>query len=264
MTTRPGAPAGAAYYQLDATVQEYLAFHYPDPARDPLEALLGPRTPPLRERFPFAAAGLAPARPSGRALDVGCACGRVTFELARTHRLAVGIDLSARLVAAARAVQSSGRARYRTVLEGDLLEEHDVAAPAAPNARFAVADALRLPFRPASFDTVAALHLLDRVPDPGRALDELERVVAPGGTLLLASPWTWLDPWTPPERRLGGFRRGGEAVRGADTVRARLAGSFRAVREVRMPFYIPHHARSGQLGTTQILVFERTSGCLSP
>jgi len=259
MTTREGAPKGKAYYELDGTRNEYLAFHYPDPARDPLDALLGPRTPSLKERFPYAVADLVPARPRGRALDVGAACGRVTFDLARTHREAVGIDLSHNLVAAAREVQATGRARYRTVVEGDLVQEHDVAVAAPPNARFAVADALRLPFASRTFATVVALNLVDRVPDPGRALDELGRVAAPGATLVVGSPFTWLSEWTPRAKWLGGFQREGQAVRGAETVRARLAPAFRVVRDVRMPFYIPHHARSGQLGTAHVLVFERTS-----
>ena len=67
-------------------------FHYPD--GDPLEALLGAATPPLASRFPFALRDLWERRPDGLALDVGAACGRMTFELARDHRWAVGLDLA--------------------------------------------------------------------------------------------------------------------------------------------------------------------------
>jgi len=254
---RPQSPEGAAYYELSSTRDEYLAFHFP--GTDPLEALLGDRTPPLKERYPFGVPKLWRARPEGAALDVGAATGRTTFDLARGHRVAWGIDLSATLVAAAREVQRTGRARYRTIDEGELTEEHDVAVDAAPNARFAVADALALPFPAGTFDTVVAFNLVDRVPDPGRALDELVRVTANGGTLIIGSPYTWTDGFTPRERWLGGFVGDEGPVRGSETIRTRLASKLRLLRELRMVFFIPHHARSGQLGCAHIQVYARAA-----
>jgi len=246
---------GRSYYAQASTRDEYLAFHYP--AGDPLAALLGAGVPPLSSRFPFAVRGLWTARPDGRALDVGAATGRVTFDLARDHRVAVGLDASAVLVAAARQVQATGRARYAAVVEGEVTDALDVAVEAAPNASFLVADALRLPFPDACFDTVCALNLIDRVPDPGQALDEVGRVTAPGGTLIVSSPYTWLERFAPKERWLGGFRRGGASVSGPDAVRTRLGPSFCCRREVRLPFFIRHHARSGQLGLAHVHVFQR-------
>ena len=48
------------------------------------------------------------------------------------------------------------------------------------------ADALALPFPDASFDTVVATYVLCAVPDEQRALKEMNRVLRPGGLLLLA------------------------------------------------------------------------------
>jgi ubiquinone/menaquinone biosynthesis C-methylase UbiE len=48
------------------------------------------------------------------------------------------------------------------------------------------ADALELPFPDASFDTVVATYVLCAVPDERRALKEMNRVLRPGGLLLLA------------------------------------------------------------------------------
>jgi SAM-dependent methyltransferase len=244
-------------YEADSTRDQYLALHYPD--GDPLEPFLGAGAPPLRERHPYAARGWWERRPEDLALDVGCACGRTTLDLARDHRHAFGLDRSSALVRAAEGVRRTGRARYRTVVEGDLAREHDVAVDAPPNATFLAGDALALPFPDGAFATVAALNLLDRVPDPARALRELARVVAPGGLLLVGSPWTWLDRFTPKELRLGGFEGARGPVRGAEEVRRRLAPGFRLEREGHLPFFLLHHARSGQLGLAHLSTFRRTS-----
>ena len=246
-----------AYYELDRTLTEYLAFHYPD--GDPMEALLGEATPPLETRFPYAVRTLWEPRPKGRGLDVGAACGRVTLDLARDHLYAVGLDLSRALMRGARKVAAAGAARYATVVEGDLVERHDVVVDAPGNAAFMVADALNLPVPDAHFDTVVALNLLDRVPDPARVLDELARATAPGGTLIIGSPYTWLPEFTARERWLGGFERNGAEVRGIETVRERFRDGFSVLDERRMPFFIPHHARSGQLGVAILITLRRDS-----
>jgi SAM-dependent methyltransferase len=55
----------------------------------------------------------------------------------------------------------------------------------------ALADLTALPFRAATFE--AALHIvtIEHLPEPGRALAELARTLAPGGLLLLAAPHEW-------------------------------------------------------------------------
>jgi SAM-dependent methyltransferase len=50
------------------------------------------------------------------------------------------------------------------------------------------ADAQTLPFPPAVFDFGAAFHSLEHVGDAGQALDELRRVLRPGGWLYLGVP----------------------------------------------------------------------------
>ncbi len=47
---------------------------------------------------------------------------------------------------------------------------------------------LALPFADSSFDFVLSTEVIEHTPDPLRALDELARVVRPGGSLLVTSP----------------------------------------------------------------------------
>jgi SAM-dependent methyltransferase len=55
-----------------------------------------------------------------------------------------------------------------------------------PGARVLRADASALPFAAGAFDTVIANHMLYHVDDPGLALREFARVLAPGGRIAVA------------------------------------------------------------------------------
>ena len=92
-----------------------------------------------------------------------------------------------------------------------------------------------LPFPPASFDTVVSTFSLCVFPDPGAALAEVRRVLAPGGRALL------LEHTASRNAALGAYQRatsaliagkggGGRGCRWDDDVRGLLAGAgFRAV-----------------------------------
>ena len=55
----------------------------------------------------------------------------------------------------------------------------------------AVADLTRLPFRDGTFDAALNVVTLEHLPEPGRALAEISRTLAPGAMLLLAAPQDW-------------------------------------------------------------------------
>ena len=181
---------------------------------------------------------------------MGSACGRVTFDLARDHRHAIGLDRSARFVGVANRILNEGVVRYRLIDEGELEETVELPIDVPENSSFVVGDAGALPFSDGMFQTVTALNLVDRVPDPGRALDELGRVVKPGGWLIISSPFTWMPDVTPRENWLGGKTIEGVRVHGAQGIQQRLGDRFDLELEQPVPFYIPHHARSGQLAVT--------------
>lgn len=66
-----------------------------------------------------------------------------------------------------------------------------------------VGDALDPPFRGGRLPLVTAYNLLDNVGDPLVLLRQAHALLAPGGTLVLASPYDWTDRCTPLALRLG-------------------------------------------------------------
>jgi ubiquinone/menaquinone biosynthesis C-methylase UbiE len=106
-------------------------------------------------------------KPGMALLDAGCGPGSITIGLARaiSPGEAVGIDASAESIAEART--------------------HAMAAGVA-NVRFEVADVCALPFDNATFDAVFAHALLQHVSFPLDALEELRRVLKPGGVIGVA------------------------------------------------------------------------------
>ncbi len=85
-----------AYYESDHAAAEYLLLHYGGAGRS---------------NFPARCASQLLARPlppPARGLDLGCAVGRSSFELARRCAEVVGIDASARFIAIARQLQQKG------------------------------------------------------------------------------------------------------------------------------------------------------------
>jgi SAM-dependent methyltransferase len=104
--------------------------------------------------------------PGARILDAGCGSGRNMVELAR-HGDVTGVELSGTSVALARAREVG------EVLEGSLMD---------------------MPFAPDSFDLAVCLDVIEHLEDDRGALQELRRVLAPGGVLLVtvpAYPWLW-------------------------------------------------------------------------
>ncbi len=62
-------------------------------------------------------------------------------------------------------------------------------------ARFSTASAEALPFVTGSFDLVLSIFVLEHVPNPGKALEEIRRVARPGSVIILKPAW-FCRPWT--------------------------------------------------------------------
>lgn len=102
-----------------------------------------------------------------RALDLACGTGDIAFALGRSGARVLGLDVTHRMIELA--LQKRG-------------------GTAAPDAHqqpvFLTGDMMALPFHRASFDLVTMGYGLRNVPELGPAIDEISRVLRPGGRCL--------------------------------------------------------------------------------
>ena len=109
-------------------------------------------------RWKAALVRLADVRAGQRALDLACGTGDIAFAVAAQGARTVGLDITHRMLQIARGKSTA--------------------------ARFITGDMTSLPFRSASFDLVTTGYGLRNVPDLDVAIDEIARVLRPGGRLL--------------------------------------------------------------------------------
>ncbi len=239
-------------YETDRLLAEYLLFHYGDPA-EILPFDFGPR-----DALDFAVRSvsecLAPVPANARALDLGCAVGRASFELARHCSTVIGIDFSQRFIDAATRLRDHGQLSYERLEEGELTTPLVAQVPSEIDRRrvtFEVGDAMHLRADLGEFDVVLIANLIDRLTQPRHCLNRLASLVKPGGQLICTSPYTWLEQFTPRENWLGGVELEGGRVTTLDGLRTALAPNFELRKTKDLPFLIREHARKFQWSVAQ-------------
>jgi len=116
-------------------------------------------------------------RPGDRVLDMGCGAGRHAFEMYRRGADVIALDQDADELATVR--------EWFTAMK----EAGDV--PDGAEADVKEGDALALPFADSEFDRIVAAEVLEHIPADVQAINELVRVLRPGGTLAVSVP-RWL------------------------------------------------------------------------
>lgn len=119
----------------------------------------------------FAWVAQQPAWPAnGRVLELGCGAG--WFWAHATQQVPEGLDLTLTDLSLGMVEETTRRVR-------------GLSRWAAVEGR--AVDASALPFADASFDVVQALHMLYHLPDPAKGVDEIVRVLRPGGLAVIAT-----------------------------------------------------------------------------
>ena len=206
-------------YETDTLVAQYLDFQY------------GPNHFRVAN-YAEALAGLASelCGRHDRALDIGCATGRASFELARRFAHVDGVDYSARFIDVAPDPGKTGQLPLRGAGgrgSGGILR----GAPLPPRARSRAeragplqpGDACNLKPKYGDYDLVLASNLIDRLREPARFLRDIAPRLRSGGLLVLTSPYTWLTDYTP---RPTGSAASGKTARPSAPIR-RCNGCWR-------------------------------------
>jgi len=243
-------------YETVRYLTEYLLFHYGQP-RDLCPFGFVPREMLRfheRIRKECLLSGRFGRRSSAtrhtRALDLGCSVGRFTFELGRVADEVLGVDNSRAFVRAAKQLAQAHQMSVQVKESGKHFVSRTLRLPLplrAGNVRFQVGDAMDIAALPSDpFHIVAAINLICRLPRPRLFLSQLHRLVAPRGRLVIASPFTWSEEYTPQREWLTHAQ-----------VESVLTPHFRVIHSHDLPFLIREHGRKFQLIVSDVMVFLR-------
>jgi SAM-dependent methyltransferase len=129
LPVRSTAASGSQVYESERAVNEYLLAHYGD-AADQMPYDFGPKD---GANFSGYLAQLCidkrKGMQNGRALDVGCAVGGLTFRLVPGFKEVVGIDYSQHFVDAANQMKSTGQMNFTILKQGNIFEPRRTSFP---------------------------------------------------------------------------------------------------------------------------------------
>lgn len=249
------ASVPASHYETDKLISEYAEFHYGD-------SYFGVAN------FPKTLADIAitaiKGKPARKALDLGCASGRATFELARHFDHVTGIDFSVRLIDSGIQMADKGELLYTLVDEGQLIsyKARTLANMGLDKVRekveFLQGDACNLKPILTNYDLILAANLIDRLYSPKKFLSSVHERLNIGGILLIASPYTWLEEHTRREEWIGGFKQSAENFTTLDGLKEQLGQHFRLIAApVDVPFVIRETRRKYQHSLSEVTLWER-------
>lgn len=261
-------PESGNVYETDDSLHMYLGLHYPASGKEEGVAPILPHSnaPSHGLYFPQRVAkllkSLEPERNNNEALDIGCAVGGASFELAKTFDYVDAFDFSESFVKAAKRMQniSEQDVSFRVPVEAELYEEvkavHDegVSDEVRSRVNFFTGDAQRMAEMNAdgqlgTYDGVVMSNLLCRLPNPTACINGLARVVNKGGVVVMVTPFSWLLEFTPRSKWLGGFYDpvSKQPIYSKDVLQELMEDrGFEKIHEEEMPLVIREHQRKYQ------------------
>jgi putative 4-mercaptohistidine N1-methyltranferase len=201
---------------------------------------------------------------SFRAFDVGCAVGRTAFELAAYFEEVLGLDYSFSFVNACNELAKSSKyaCSFNVPVEGVItVPATAVLDPKLDRKRcsFIQGDASNLDFaKLGQFQCVVAANLIDRLPNPAGFLNACEKLISAGGILVLTSPYTWLEQYTPQELWIGGKTdKNGNVLSTFAGLQSILGTHFNLIHNSHMPFVIRETLRKNQFTMAHCTIWQR-------
>ncbi|MGB8853283.1 MAG: 5-histidylcysteine sulfoxide synthase [Pirellulales bacterium] len=257
--------AGSRLYETDQLVSQYLDFHYADAASGGDAAnrgsVLGVANFP--RACVVATMPHVPLDRRGKCLDIGCSVGRSAFEFAHHFAQVDAIDFSARFIQSGVRLQQGDELHYEIPTEGELTVPRAISlerlglGDIGSRVFFMQGDACNLKAIYTGYDLVFAGNLIDRLYDPALFLREIADRVLTGGLLVITSPYTWLEEYTPKDKWLGGRREHGEPLTTFTGMERCLTPRFALVSRSDIPFVIRETARKHQHTIAEMTVWRR-------
>ncbi|MDD5399778.1 MAG: 5-histidylcysteine sulfoxide synthase [Sulfurimonas sp.] len=240
-------------YESDEQVLQYCEFQYGDEYFGVKN--FAPECAKIASKF---------AKNQKKALDLGCATGRATFELAQSFDEVEGVDFSARFIGVGVKLKSEGYVAFSSKTEGDLVQKKKVTIEELgyenlkERVSFWQGDACNLKPNFNSYDLVMATNLIDRIYNPRLFLEDIKNRINSGGILMLTSPYSWQENSTKKEFWLGGYKdESGKEIRTLDTLKEILSEKFELIHLQDLPFVIKETDRKFQHSVAEVSVWRK-------
>jgi 5-histidylcysteine sulfoxide synthase/putative 4-mercaptohistidine N1-methyltranferase len=240
-------------YESDALVSQYCEFQYGDMHFNV-------------ENFALKCAKIACsfAEKRVKALDLGCATGRASFELAKLFESVEGIDFSVRFIGVGSKLKTDGYVAFESRQEGEITKQKKVTLhelgyeDVAKKVDFWQGDACNLKPNFSGYDLVMATNLIDRLYNPYLFLETIHERINDGGILVLTSPYTWQENSTPKELWIGGYYDDeGKEVRTFEHLKEILEKEFDFLHREDVAFVIKETSRKYQHSIAELSVWRK-------
>ena len=199
-----------------------------------------------------------------KALDLGCATGRATFELAKRFDKVEGIDFSARFIGVGVKLKDEGYIAYTSKEEGELVTNKKITLEELgyeklkDKVSFWQGDACNLKPNFTGYDLILAKNIIDRLYNPKLFLDDVDKRLNKEGILVITSPYTWQESSTKKEFWLGGYKdKSGNEVKTIDTLKDILSERFELIHRQDLEFVIKESARKFQHTISEMTVWKK-------
>ncbi|UTJ05315.1 5-histidylcysteine sulfoxide synthase [Arcobacter roscoffensis] len=198
-----------------------------------------------------------------KAMDLGSSVGRSTFELAKTFDEVLGIDFSANFINVGVKLKKYDSLVFKVKTEGELFDEKTVSLKdfdledTKDKVTFMQGDACNLKDLYTGYDLIFCSNLIDRLYYPQKFLDDVPNRVNQNGLLVLLSPYTWLEDYTPKKNWLGGYIKDNKEVKTLDTLKENLEDRYELLDTIDVPFVIKETNRKYQHTVSQMSIWKK-------
>ncbi len=198
------------------------------------------------------------------ALDLGCRCGKTTWELAKSFDQVTGLDFTARNIRVAVQLQEQKNFKYLFPEEGELQSYNELTlsdlgyCDLIDKVRFQQSDASNMKSTFIGYDLVLLNDILDQMYNPRHFLQSVHKRINPGGRLIVATGYDWSEQCTSRNNWVGGYRQDGEQIWGENELENLLHPNFT---KIAGPFELPSvkriNKRKFSYNTIEVTIWEK-------